>query len=330
MKLKYFYFTLFTFAFAMVACDDAPTLLKDPVSELSNDCIKRSLPIAPNIVGNEIEFAYAMAIPKELGKLTSAQVTASIAGADGTYFDPNSYYTNASGQDIPVRVASDSQTSGTNTTVNFSIDTCAATLRYYYIIPEEARGKEVSFIFSVKASNGQTAEYKMGAYQISKMDMKKNLLLTADNCYISFQNPDEAVHVYSKGDLAADPSLVSKIDIMYAYSSKKDFTHTFYTPSSPAEYLGETVLPSGFSNNTKMLKVYGLRDRQLADLQYSDFIDDLDFEKINMEKSVNYILNLKEESGTWIETADGKYRAFVYVNKAPANQMTISVKRFVK
>ncbi len=171
MKLKYYYFILLSFALTLVACDDDPVLFKDPVSALSNDCIKRSLPVAPNIVGNEIEFVYAMAIPDELGKLSSAQVVSSIAGAAGTYFDPNSYYTNSSGQDIPVKVCSDSQTSGSTTSINFSVDTCAAALRYYYIIPEEARGKEVQFAFSVKASNGQTAEYKLGPYKISKMDM---------------------------------------------------------------------------------------------------------------------------------------------------------------
>ena len=122
MKLKYYYFVLLSFALTLVACDDDPVLLKDPVSALSNDCIKRSLPVAPNIVGNEIEFAYAMAIPNELGKLSSAQVVSSIAGATGTYFDPNSYYTNSSGQDIPVKVCSDSQTNGTTTVIDFTVD----------------------------------------------------------------------------------------------------------------------------------------------------------------------------------------------------------------
>ena len=84
LQLKYYYFVLLSFALTLVACDDDPVLLKDPVSALSNDCIKRSLPVAPNIVGNEIEFAYAMAIPNELGKLSSAQVVSSIAGS--TYY----------------------------------------------------------------------------------------------------------------------------------------------------------------------------------------------------------------------------------------------------
>ena len=327
MKLKYFYSILLC-AFTLGACDDDPVLIQDPVTTLSNDCIKRSLPFAPNIAGNEIEFAYAMAIPQNLGVLTSAQVVASIAGADGTHFDPNSYNTNSSGQDVPVRVATESQTSSGTTKVEFSVDTCAATLRYYYIIPQEAKGKEVEFTFSTTASNGQTATYKMGPYQISKMDMVLNLTLNADSCYLSFQNEGEALHIYSKADLEADPSLAARIDIMYAYSSKSDFSHAFYTASSPSEYMDGITLPSGFVNDTKMLKIYGLRDRQLSDLQYSNFIDDLDFQELNMNKAINYVLGLKEESGVWVETGDGKYRAFVYVNQAPTGEMIVSAKRY--
>ncbi len=326
MNMKYYCFTLL-FALTLFACDNDPVLLKDPVTSLSNDCIKRSLPLAPNIVENEIEFAYAMALPKDMGKLVSAQVIASIAGAEGTCFDPNSYYTNASGQDVPVRVANESQTSGETTTINFSVDTCAATLRYYYVVPKEAKNKEVKFTFSVKSSNGQVAEYKMGPYKISKMDMVKNLFLTKDTCYLSFQNESEAVHIYSGEDLKNDPSLFAKIDIMYAYSTKSDFSHAFYTATSPKEYMDDLVLPSGFVNDTKMLKIYGLRDRQLADLQYSHFIDDLDFTELDMDKAINYVLGLKEESGVWIETAGGKYRAFVYVNQVMEDGLKISVKR---
>ena len=158
--------------------------------------------------------------------------------------------------------------------------------------------------------------------------MAKNLSVTNDKCYLSFLNEGEAVHIYSKADLQANPSLAAKIDIMYAYSEKSDLSHAIYTSSSPKEYMGGTELPSGFVNNTKMIKVYGLQDRQLSDLQYSKFIDDLDFETIDMSKCTNYILGLKEEAGAWVETADGKYRAYVYINKASASEVTVSVKRY--
>ena len=47
-----------------------------------------------------------------------------------------------------------------------------------------------------------------------------------------------------------------------------------------------------------------------------------------MSKGMNYILGLKEEAGAWIETADAKYRAYVYINKASTGEMTISAKRY--
>jgi hypothetical protein len=330
MKLKYVYSALLlALVFLNVSCDDGPILMKDPVTALSNDCIKRSLPIAPNLIGQEIEFAYAMALPKELGSLTSAQVVASISGAAGTYFDPHSYHTDASGQDVPVLVASDSQTSGGTTSIQFSVDTCAATLRFYYIVPEEARGKEVSFKFSVKSSNGQSAEYDMGPYKISNMDMTGNLSLTSDDeCYISFHDNTEAAVIYSKNDLAADPSLASQIDLVYSLHASADLSHALYAADAPEAYRPDVVFPSEFSNQTKMIKEYGLRDRQLSNLQYSHFIDDLDFQEINMERSTNYVLALKEEAGVWVETADASYRAFVYINTAGADGMTISVKRY--
>lgn len=326
MKLKYCSALFLGLAFC--SCEDDPKLLHDTITELSNDCIKRSLPVAPNIVNNDIEFAYAMAIPEALGNLTSAQAVASIPGAENTRFDPNSYYTDNGGQDIPVRVADDSKTEGGTTSVEFAIDTCASTLRYYYVIPEEAKGKEVKFTFSVKASNGQTAQYKLGPYKISKMDMTKRMKVNVENCFISFQNEGEAMHIYSKEEVENDPSLLEKIDLMYHHSTYSDISHAIYTLSSPEEYMDGVSLPAGFVNDTKLKKIYGMQDRQLADLKYNKYVDDLDFETLNLTKSSTYLLGLKEESAFWAETSDGKYRAFVYVNKAPTGEMTISAKRY--
>jgi hypothetical protein len=97
-----------------------------------------------------------MALGFDAGKLTSAQVEATIPGAAGTYLEHRSYYTNSSGDDIGIVVGNPSVTNGGRTEVTFTKDTCAAALRYYYIIPEEARGKSVTFTFSAKASTGET------------------------------------------------------------------------------------------------------------------------------------------------------------------------------
>ena len=41
--------------------------------------------------------------------------------------------------------------------------------------------------------------------------MAKNLSVTNDKCYLSFLNEGEAVHIYSKADLQANPSLAAKL-----------------------------------------------------------------------------------------------------------------------
>jgi|GEM_PF-1466409 hypothetical protein len=79
----------------LAACDtsDNPTITPLKKVGFQSDVIKRSL--GPNVVGQEIEFAFAMALPSAQGKLASAEVKASIPGAAGTYLENKSYYTEA-------------------------------------------------------------------------------------------------------------------------------------------------------------------------------------------------------------------------------------------
>ncbi|HBL76510.1 MAG: DUF4466 domain-containing protein [Bacteroidetes bacterium GWF2_42_66] len=323
MLRKYYSLTLILFlAVFIIACQEEEYSLPTAESGLHNDCIKRTL--GPNVVGLNIEFAYAMALLPSEGKIVSAQVEASVAGASGTYLENKSYYTNSSGQDVGIAIGDASVTTGTKTVVTFTKDTCAATLRYYYIIPEEARGKSVSFTFSAKASNGQTVSYEMGPYNIAKMDMKLDLLAKDGTaCYISIA--DMAVY-----DAAGAAANAAKIDLVYLYRSITGitFSHALVSPAN-TEYLPDIILPSGVNNSTKSIKAWNLRDQQLARLQYGVFIDDVDFQQIDFANAPNYAINMKAEAGLWVETADGKYRAYVFVNKVDntKKEMTLSIKR---
>ena len=325
MQRKYYSITLLLLLVVFFnACKEEEYALPDAKTQLQNECIKRSL--GPNVVGLDLEFVYAMALGYNAGKITSAQVEASIPGASGTYLEHRSFYTDGSGVDIPVTVGNPSVTTGAKTEVVFTKDTCAAALRYFYIIPEEARGKEVTFTFSAKASTGETVSYKMGPYQIAKMDMKLDLVLSDNNkMYLSVA--DMAVYNATEAAVNAD-----KIDLVYLYRSISGitFAHALAAPAANPEYLPGITLPSGVANNTKYLKVYGLRDRHLARLQYGIYVDDVDFEKIDFTNATNYGLNMKVESGAWVETADGKYRAYIFVNKVDNSkkEMTVSVKRY--
>lgn len=304
------------------ACTD-DTQKEGPIGKiLKNDCLKRSL--GPNVAGLDIEFVYAMAIPRDKGKLQKAMVEATIAGDAETYLEHRSYYTSGSGADVGVEVGSPCTNSGGRTEVTFNTDTCAAALRYFYRIPESAKGKEVSFTFSVTASNGETVSYKMGPYKIAKMDMVRNLNVSnGDKCYISIA--DMAVY-----DAAGAAANAGKIDLVYLYRSISGITfgHAYASPAAETQYRPDVTLPSGANNNSRIRKVYGLRDRHLANLQYGVYVDDIDLETIELSNMPNYALNVYNEGGMWVETQDGKYRAFIYVNSINnAGTAVISMKR---
>lgn len=325
MQLKHYSLTLLTILVVFfTACQDEEYSLPAAKTGLNNDCIKRTL--GPNVVGLNLEFAYAMALPQAEGKIISAQVEASIAGAPATYLENRSFSTNGSGVDVPVTVGSPSVNSGTKTEVVFTKDTCAATLRYFYIIPEEARGKTVKFTFSAKASNGQTVSYEMGPYTIAKMDMKLDLVVSDNNnSYISIAD----MAVYNAATAATN---AANIDLVYLYRviTGITFTHALVAPAASPDYLPGITLPSGVNKSAKIWKVWALRDQHLARMQYGVFIDDPDFQQLDFTGAPDYAINLKAEAGTWVETADGKYRAYIYINKIDntKKEMTISIKRY--
>ena len=309
--------------FILSACQEDDYSIPTAKPGLQNDCIKRTL--GPNITGLDIEFAYAMAILPDEGNIVSARVEASIPGASGTWMENNSYYTNGSGVDVGILVGSPSVTSGTKTEVTFTRDTCAATLRYYYHIPEEARGKTVSFTFSAKASNGQIVSYDMGPYTVAQMDMKLDLVAKdGEACYISIA--DLAVY-----DAAGAAAHADNIDLVYLYRSIAGitFNHALVSPAADPEYLPDVTLPAGVNNSTRESKAWSLQDQQLARLQYGIFIDDIDFQEIDLTNAPDYAINMKQEAGLWVETEDGKYRGYIYINKVDNTNkaMTLSIKR---
>jgi hypothetical protein len=265
-----------------------------------------------------------MAIPKSSGKLVSAQVEASIAGATGTYLENRSFYTNSSGVDVPVLVGSPSVTVDKTTKMTYSVDTSAATLRYYYVIPEEARGQSVSFTFSVTSSDGKTASYKMGPYTISRMSIKRNLAVSNGvNAFISIED----MAVYNAAAAAATPG---KIDLVYLFrAAPTTFTHALVSPGADAAYLPGVVLPSGVNRSTKLRKVFNLQDRNLANLQFGIYVDDIDLKNVDMVDMPNYAIGLRAEAGVWVETADKKYRAYIFINSInAAGTAVISMLRY--
>lgn len=323
MKKYFILLTLFSLVLLVSSCKKEEYSIPVLPSDLQNDCIKHSL--GPIVAGTDIVFAYAMALKPEEGKLVSAQVEATIAGAAGTYLAHQSLHTNASGVNIGVTVGDPSVTTGQTTVVTFNVDTCAATLRYYYRVPDEAKGKKISFKFSARASNGQTVFINMGPYQVRNMDMKLDMLAISDSrCFLSIAD----MAVYDAAEAAANPD---KIDLVYLFRSIPGitFNHSLVSPSADPEYIRDVVLPSGLTNVTKIFKAWNVQDQQLARLQFGVFVDDEDFKKMDFTGASDFAINVKAEAGIWAETSDGKYRAYIFINKIDNvnKQITLSVKR---
>lgn len=321
MKKIYIMMCLALLATTFTACKDDG----DDILPINNKCLKRTQ--GPNIVGNDIYFVYAMAMPYGSGQFQTCTVEASIAGAPETWLEHNSYHTNSSGFDVPVPVGEPSVNDGNLTTVTFNTDTCAASLRYYYRIPEEARGKEVSFRFTATARDGRKVSMKMGPYAVSRQYMKRDITLSKSRCYISLED----MAAYTLEEARAIPD---KIDLIYLWRNKTnqgvEFGHTFAAPAADREWLDDVEVPADMSRDVRMRKEWGIIDGHLTDEpDYGTYIDDIDFETIKLSDMPNYCVNMKEKGGMWIETADGRYRAYLYINSLRSTSGgVISIKRY--
>lgn len=310
-------------AAGITSCEKKDYALPNAKDVLQNDAMKRTL--GPSIVGDTVEFVYAMGILPSKGKLISAEAEASIEGAAGTNLEHRSYYTNSAGVDVGIEVGAPATTAKNITTVTFNKDTSAAALRYYYVVPDAARGQQVTFTFRARSSNGETVTYKLGPYKVAKMDMKRLLTVNdGTNMYISIED----MAVYNAAGAAAN---ASKIDLVYLYRTyTSTFKHALVAPAADPIYLPDITLPAGVNRNTKIQRVFSLQDYNLARLQFGIYIDDLDFEKLDISNAPNYAINMKAEAGIWLKTADNKYLAYVYFNSATDNTKSavISMKRY--
>ena len=326
---------------------------KEDTPVLKNDFIKKS--VEPAIVGQNIEFAYAMGSTTS-DVLLSASATASIAGGANTGFGLFSYYTTrepvtvegvnyVAGNDVPLKTVTEASTSGNISTAKMAdkidetyvrpivkygtnmVPLKAATVRYYYNVPEEARGKEVSFKFESKTA-GSSSSISTPSYKISKMDMARLIrMVQGGACYFSISD----MKAYTQAEVEAQ-NLSSKIDFVYSYKATVNtfaYGHSFVSPSAQPVYLADAVIPANWTKNkTFMEKRIDLFDAQLKGSMPNIYIDDVDFQTLKLDNALDFTLNLAQDQGAFMKTADGKYAAYIYVNKVEANAVTVSIKRY--
>lgn len=311
------YMLSFFVLFSLFSCsEEEEALLKD-------DYIMKTY--APAIAGEPLEFAYAMAAME--GTIVSATAEVNIPGADGTGFDPNSYHTDARGNDVGVLVA-DVTTEGTKSTAVFTADTVAATLRFSYVIPEEAKGETVFVTFTAESTMGETVSTTTEEYTVSNMTLKRDIVLTdGDVCYFSVED----MRGYTEAEVI-NGGLENKIDLIYIYDALSPdgyiYGHALVSPASDEKYFNELVVPSGFRlNSTKIEKKVYLWDMQFSGEVPAVYVDDIDLETLDLTGAADFVLGLSTRSSAFFETADGKYRAYIYINNARGGEMTFGMKR---
>lgn len=346
MKL-FKYVLLSALALACFSCSD------DEASGIKNDMIKKTT--APAIAGEKIEFAYAVGTTE--GRLSKAEALASIPGAAGTDFERYSWFTARQditvngvnyrgGDEVPLQTVKDASTSGATSVANLmeQVDThylnptvpvgtsqsdlIAATLRYNYVVPAEAKGKSFHITFTATSSTGAEVTYRTPDYTVSMMDMKR-LIELENGAACCFSIEDMAA--YTTAEAAG---MSGKIDFVYNYQAKTtggfDYGHSFVSPATDPKYIVLSgIIPSGASNNTPMEQRAQVHDAQLKGANPATYVDDIDFETLDLSRATDYVLNLKKDDGVFMKTADGKYAAFVYVNSIDnGGKMTISIKRY--
>ncbi|MDR1089785.1 MAG: DUF4466 family protein [Prevotella sp.] len=338
---------IFKYLFLIIPVALFTSCSDDKESNVKNDFLKKTT--SPAIVGETIEFAYAMGTTS--GRLNTAEAVASIPGAQGTGFGLYSYYTVRTGPtEASIQTVKETSTNGATSTAAMEekVDThymnpvvplgtsrsdlIAATLRYYYVVPEEARGKEFSLRFAAKSTDGGSASYQTPAYKVSKMDMKRLIVMTNSNaCYFSVAD----MEAYTKEEVE-NRNLSEKIDFVYMYQAQLGgftYNHAFVSPGTDPMFVAipANIPPGWTKNNTLMEKRVDVRDAQLKGSIPNVYIDDIDFETLNLSAAVDYVLDCKAEEGAFMKTADGKYAAYIFINSLNTDNggtMTVSIKRY--
>lgn len=316
MKRFKYMLCLFVLVSTISCTEETETLLKD-------DYIMKTY--APAVAGEPIEFAYAMGAME--GFLSEASAQVNISGAGGTGFDPNSYHVDSRGNDVGVLVADTSTEGGTSTAI-FTYDTVVATLRYSYVVPEEAKGQVVSITFSAESSIGETVSSTVPEFRISKITMKRDIELSdQDVCYFSIGN----MQGYTEAEVIAN-GLEDKIDLIYIYDALNPegfkYGHALVSPGSDERYFNELNVPSSFRiNKTKIEKKAYLWDSHFTGEVPTVYVDDIDLETLDLTDATDFILGISKRTSAFLETADGRYRAYIYVNNARSSTLTFGIKR---
>ncbi len=328
---------LLMMAFAFFACD------KDDDYQLITYLKKTYGPV---IVNQQVDFSFAIA-SNDNSSLRNFEITATYAGKAGTTADTKCYWTLLDGKTYSKEMLTGITTNG-NVTSGSVIDgivwemgtasgysSQAVTIRYSYIVPEEARGKNVQFTVKYTSVNGSVQSYSTLNYPVEKMDMVKDIVLTeaTGNTGRNYFSISE-LKAYTKAEVETQ-NKSAVIDFVYRYS-----TSAITTPggsavtlgsciSAPSQnvYLTTSYVPANWTKNATLIEMRKWDDMQLKGNTPNSYVTDMDIENTTFNGNTFGEYGLKVDFSLAMQTADGKYRAFVYLKTVGTNTVTIGVKR---
>ncbi len=317
----------------MICCTIVSCSKNEEEQQIKNDLIKRTT--SPLVVGEQIYFAYAAASMD--GMLKTMRVEASIAGGEGTGYEPYTWRTGNNGVDVSTEVASSCSTSGVLSEATLKSNVQSTTLRYYYTIPETLRGKEVSFVFSAVSTTGHETSMRTPSYKVSALDMKKNITMVSTDDGARYFSIED-MKAYTLTEVEAG-NLSGKIDFIYAYAPKKsigenqyDYKHAFFSPAATTYYPDGFSIPNSWTKNSTLMdkKLYVWDGQLKNDPNNGIYVDDLDMQEQTFNNSVDYVLDIRTEGSVFMQTASKKYVAYIYINKVTDSSQTaeVGIKRY--
>jgi hypothetical protein len=309
--------------------------------------IKRSN--GPIIVGEAVQFAFSIASTDDTS-LKGFEVQATFPGKPGTTVDTKSYWTLSNGSTHSMDLVNNITTTGKITSGSIidevewypgagsasGYSSKAVTFRYTYIVPEEARGKKLQFDVTYTTKGGMERRYSTIEYGVENMDILKDVVLTdpANGTGKRYFSISEMKSYTFEEVESLNKSAV--IDFVYRFNNSSNIStpggnsirlNTCITAPSHNVYLNSSYVPTNWTKNSTLIERRKWDDMQLKGNSPNNYVTDLDIQKASFAGNTIGEYNLARDFNLIMQTANGQYRAFVYLKTVGNGTLTIGIKR---
>lgn len=313
-KISLLLFSIFHFS----SCDNSNN------ENLQNDLFLRGT--EPIMVGCTMEFVYSLG-STDGNPLKAVEIIAPFSGDKGTKIYKTGLYTNPNnGNDEEVLIITDTETDGSISKAYF-IDTIAASVRYSYVVPKEAQGKDLKFHFR-GITDTSSSEITSMTYHVNNIEIFKGFIMnTEKNCF-SIEN----MKTYTIEEVNSN-GIQDKIDFIYTYKptmgSGFTFNHALVSPSNEKGYLYPIEIPYNCNNKTLIEKRLWPDGQLKTSGIPSVYVDEIDLRNAQFDGITTHAYDLLKDQGIIIKSHDEKYIIYLYINDIDneLKQISFSIKR---